>query len=881
MIRKKIQKSWQFLTALALSAVLLLSGVPVYAQEAGAEEESTQTLCSVYISGGYISKVNGTATETNENEGNFPAGTRIEVTADPSKADMAAYSGKDVVWRFDRWTTADLFLEEQTKEVMEITVEPSADGYLNLSAEFTATDSNGTEVPMVNVSQGQLLEVNGEAYANASFGYFTPGTVLGLKAYPEQNGQVFTEWKASPEEAVYGFADTSMAETTYKVPSGYTGRIDLTAQRGQTGVGTTHTVTVENGLIKNGSEWVSTLYNVVEGTTLTIKGNPPVQDGYTATFTGWSMMVNDQLRSIEGGETFQFTVTDEMESSISLRAAYQLTDDKEGTAYTKIVLTSGSILSVDGIKLDTPIVVGPSYEPEVRYYPAGTVLELKTDVEDGLWAQDAVCEETVQGYFQYEDDGRALYTVPAQSEIRLYVLSPGAGNPPPASTVITNGVVTSIDGKELEEPAAALSLEYGSVYGLKAKAPEANGDYRYEFTGWVAGAIYGEPGIFRDATKEETEFLAAQNGVIIAQYKAVPRETDTSGELTVKASGEEGMPGLSLKDTEDIAAAVLSPTEKEEFIAGTDISVTASISSGEAMTPDEEATVSAAAQEAGYLVGASYDITMEKKVDDKEAVQLSRTFYPVQFTLEIPKDLQKSDREYAMVRLHDGTAEVLKDLDEEAGTITFETDRFSYYTLVYKDLEDETSRPSTSLSDEATGIKVAGSFALGDQLIVTPASEDDLKAFQQILPKNGSLDAYSVKVVDKNGNEIGSSYITGISYTKTKSGYELFGAYKSGQDGLTPCDSSGNGMFVWKEAGLYGFVFTEKSGTIPEDPKDPQNPGDQGQTTTSKTEKTSGTADASKASKAAKTADTKSPLIPLSGLTVSGMALVLGLRKRK
>ena len=276
MIRKKIQKSWQFLTALALSAVLLLSGVPVYAQEAGAEEESTQTLCSVYISGGYISKVNGTATETNENEGNFPAGTRIEVTADPSKADMAAYSGKDVVWRFDRWTTADMFLEEQTKEVMEITVEPSADGYLNLSAEFTATDSNGTEVPMVNVFQGQLLEVNGEAYTNASFGYFTPGTVLGLKAYPEQNGQMFTEWRASPEETVSGFADISKAETTYTVPSGYTGRIDLTAQRGQTGVGTTHTVTVENGLIQNGSEWVSTLYNVVEGTTLTIKGNPPV-----------------------------------------------------------------------------------------------------------------------------------------------------------------------------------------------------------------------------------------------------------------------------------------------------------------------------------------------------------------------------------------------------------------------------------------------------------------------------------------------------------------------------------------------------------------------------------------------------------------------------
>ena len=88
-----------------------------------------------------------------------------------------------------------------------------------------------------------------------------------------------------------------------------------------------------------------------------------------------------------------------------------------------------------------------------------------------------------------------------------------------------------------------------------------------------------------------------------------------------------------------------------------------------------------------------------------------------------------------MVRLHDGTAEVLKDLDEEAGTITFETDRFSYYILVYKDLEDETSRPLTSLSDKATGIKVAGSFASEDRLIVTLASEDELKEFQQIIPK--------------------------------------------------------------------------------------------------------------------------------------------------
>lgn len=41
-----------------------------------------------------------------------------------------------------------------------------------------------------------------------------------------------------------------------------------------------------------------------------------------------------------------------------------------------------------------------------------------------------------------------------------------------------------------------------------------------------------------------------------------------------------------------------------------------------------------------------------------------------------------------MVRVHDGKAELLTDLDNEADTITIETDRFSTYAIVWQDVAD-------------------------------------------------------------------------------------------------------------------------------------------------------------------------------------------------
>ena len=61
---------------------------------------------------------------------------------------------------------------------------------------------------------------------------------------------------------------------------------------------------------------------------------------------------------------------------------------------------------------------------------------------------------------------------------------------------------------------------------------------------------------------------------------------------------------------------------------------------------------------------------------------ITTTAVPVKITTGIPVSVQSSANEYAMIRLHDGVATILTDLDTDPKTLTFETDKFSVYALL-------------------------------------------------------------------------------------------------------------------------------------------------------------------------------------------------------
>lgn len=93
-------------------------------------------------------------------------------------------------------------------------------------------------------------------------------------------------------------------------------------------------------------------------------------------------------------------------------------------------------------------------------------------------------------------------------------------------------------------------------------------------------------------------------------------------------------------------------------------------------------------------VGDYMDINLYLQVDDKEPTKLTEINSPVSVSLPISKGI--SGKDYRVVRVHNGIAEYLEATANE-GTITFSTDKFSTYALVFTPIyssDDEDNEPS-------------------------------------------------------------------------------------------------------------------------------------------------------------------------------------------
>lgn len=91
----------------------------------------------------------------------------------------------------------------------------------------------------------------------------------------------------------------------------------------------------------------------------------------------------------------------------------------------------------------------------------------------------------------------------------------------------------------------------------------------------------------------------------------------------------------------------------------------------------------------GYRAGKYLNISIVKTVVDAQGnintTNVDTLTKPVRFLIDIPDELKKSGRSFTVIRVHNGAAEILTDLDSDPNTVTIESDRFSVYTLAYKD----------------------------------------------------------------------------------------------------------------------------------------------------------------------------------------------------
>ena len=81
---------------------------------------------------------------------------------------------------------------------------------------------------------------------------------------------------------------------------------------------------------------------------------------------------------------------------------------------------------------------------------------------------------------------------------------------------------------------------------------------------------------------------------------------------------------------------------------------------------------------------------MTKKIGDDYKAAVSELSTPATFSVKIADELKNTDsskeRTYSVVRIHGEKAEVIDStFDDASSTLTFATDRFSVYAVVYED----------------------------------------------------------------------------------------------------------------------------------------------------------------------------------------------------
>ena len=148
--------------------------------------------------------------------------------------------------------------------------------------------------------------------------------------------------------------------------------------------------------------------------------------------------------------------------------------------------------------------------------------------------------------------------------------------------------------------------------------------------------------------------------------------------------------------------------EKAQIEAGAEIKITLDVKDiTETVSKEDKAKVEAEVEEVkDQKVGMYLDVNMFKQVGSNEAVKVPELSEKVKIQFTVPDTLlvkdEKMNREYSVIRVHEGVTTVLDaKFDAETKTLVFETDSFSTYALVYKDVPKTpvSETPDTEIPD--------------------------------------------------------------------------------------------------------------------------------------------------------------------------------------
>ncbi len=310
----------------------------------------------------------------------------------------------------------------------------------------------------------------------------------------------------------------------------------------------------------------------------------------------------------------------------------------------------------------------------------------------------AAQQSSGRGYLMYSC--HITSTQPGVDTASEYTSKPGyLGRPWQANTaeaVFYNTTIDAADehwvesfGASLIQPAgwlntlsgeSELSVEYGTVESSGA-------DNSANRAAWAK--VLDKP-VLADGTEISIE-------AFLGDWNPFQAKAETGSEITVNDGGVVTDATAKVPD----GAVELTEEEQQAVDAGEQLKIEVNF---------KEASVSAAEQAlvAGVLTGEYSECQVGKYIDislfkviGSNRTEVAETKQDITITFKIPEDLLNTDssvkRTYYIVRIHNGEVKML-DVTVSDGNLTFATDLFSTYAIVYKDeaVQNPDNNPSTT-----------------------------------------------------------------------------------------------------------------------------------------------------------------------------------------
>lgn len=208
------------------------------------------------------------------------------------------------------------------------------------------------------------------------------------------------------------------------------------------------------------------------------------------------------------------------------------------------------------------------------------------------------------------------------------------------------------------------------------------------------------------ATKEGKHVLTIKakgnnhTGSFEYAYVILPKDSDKigTGSFTVKTTGDVEISKDEIIDIL-IENKEITANELSEVAEGKKVEIVLEVKEAQANELIETSTK-------GYKVGKYLNITLNKIVNgtNESIHELSKV---MKVTIKVPEELinkdSKTKREYYIARSHNGKVDILETIyNEKTNSLTFETDKFSDYAILYKDKKELKTTVTTSVNKSNT-----------------------------------------------------------------------------------------------------------------------------------------------------------------------------------